>query len=79
MIDKIISKELDIIKEQKQFDLKNYLEKRLAQYAENNNNDFDNLKTYFANNTDIVQPKTAQDEEEAYMKLLHDFLTDAGY
>ena len=61
------------------FDMKAYIEKRLKQYSEANNNDFEDLKNYFANNTDMEQPTNAQEEEEAYMKLIHNFLSDEGF
>jgi parvulin-like peptidyl-prolyl isomerase len=62
-----------------QFDLRGYIEKRLKQYTQDNGSDFDDLRNYFSNNTDIVQPTNAQEEEEAYLKLLNDFLSSEGY
>lgn len=76
--------ENDILKElrtltENQFDIKKYIEKRLKQYSDDKNNDFSDLKTYFATNIDIEQPTNAQEEEEAYMKIVNDFLTGQGY
>lgn len=61
------------------FDMKTYIEKRLKQYSDANDNDFSDLKDYFTNNTDIEQPTNAQEEEEAYMKLIHNFLSGEGF
>jgi hypothetical protein len=76
--------ENDIRKELKMFventiDVKNYIEKRLKQYSDDNNNDFTDLKTYFASNVDVVQPNSQQEEEEAYLKIVNDFLSQEGY
>ena len=68
----------DIIGES-DFDMKSYIERRLKQYSDAKQNDFSDLKSYFANNTDIEQPTNAQEEEEAYMKLIHNFLSSEGF
>jgi hypothetical protein len=61
------------------FDIKSYIEGRLKKYSQEHDDNFEALKDYFNNNTDIINPKTPQEEEEAYMKLLHDFLDSVGY
>lgn len=74
-----IRKELKLLIENTQFDLKGYIEKRLQQYTVDKNSDFEDLKSYFKNNADIENPTNAQEEEEAYLKLMDKFLTSSGY
>ena len=78
-LDNTIRKELKLLIESTQFDLKGHIEKRLQQYTVDNNSDFEDLKTYFKDNTDIEQPTNAQEEEEAYLKLMDKFLSSSGY
>lgn len=73
-----IRMELKILTEST-FDLKKYIEKRLQKYSSDNDNDFKDLKKYFADNVDIIQPKTPEEEEEGYLKIVGEFLSDNGY
>lgn len=80
---KHIETELNILTESiakgSEFNIKTYIESRLKKYSDDHHDNFEALKDYFNQNTDIVQPTNAQEEDEAYMKLLNDFLVSQGY
>ncbi len=76
-IKNLVQKEINLIKEE--FNLRNYIERRLEKYTQDNNKDFTELKKYFLDNSDLIKPKTPQEEEEGYLKLMHDFLELKGY
>jgi hypothetical protein len=60
-------------------EMKKLIEDRLRVYCKEHSANFYELKNYFLMNTDLIHPSIESDKDEAYLRLVHNYLTTQGY